>query len=77
MPKSKYDTLTTIRTNIPLIVAQKRLTLAEICRGAGITYETMRMFLNGSRDMTISKIDRVAIAMGYTSIVGLIRWSDG
>ena len=62
-----------IRRSIRGVAEGKRIPLAEVCRDAGIHYDTLRKFLNGTSDMTIDKIERIAWALGFT-VVGLIHW---
>ena len=62
-----------IRKSIRGVAAMKRIPLSEVCRDAGIHYDTLRKFLNGTSDMTITKVERLADALGFT-VIGLIRW---
>ena len=62
-----------LRTNIPKIAENQRHTLKSVAEGAGVTYRTLRYFLDGERDMTILVADKIATFLGYT-LVGLIQW---
>ena len=67
------DVSNRIRRSIRGVAKMKRIPLAEVCRDAGIHYDTLRKFLNGTADMTVTKVERVADALGFT-VVGLIQW---
>ena len=62
-----------IRTSIRGVAKMKRIPLAEVCRDAGIHYDTLRKYLNGSADMTVTKVERIADALDFT-FVGLVNW---
>ena len=62
-----------LRTSIRGVAESKRIPLVEVCQDAGIHYDTLRKFLNGTSDMTVSRVEAVAAALGFT-VVGLINW---
>lgn len=61
-----------IRNSIRAIAKSKRIPLVEVCRDAGIHYDTLRKYLNGTADMTVNKVEAIANALGCT-VVGLIN----
>ena len=70
MDKNVSDRL---RVNIETVMDSKRVQKTELADNAGIHYDTLRKFLNGSSDMTMMKIERIADALGMT-VVGLINY---
>ena len=62
-----------LRVSIRAVAEMKRIPLAQVCRDAGIAYDTLRKFLNGTCDMTIDKVERIADALDFT-FIGLVRW---
>ena len=62
-----------LRDNIQAVAKQKRIGKHELANNAGIHYDTLRKFLCGASDTTISKAEDIAHALGMT-LTGLINW---
>ena len=67
------ETSDKLRENIQAIIKKRRLPRKELAETAGIHPDTLRFFLSGKSDMTISLLARVAKALDMT-VTGLINW---
>ena len=67
------ETSDKLRDNIKAIVAKRRIPKKELAETAGIHPDTLRFFLSGKSDMTISLLARIAKALDMT-VTGLINW---
>ena len=63
----------TIRSNIPAIAKEQRHKLKDVAEAGGMTYRTLKYFLDGELDMKVGTAAKIADFFGYT-LIGLIQW---
>jgi len=64
-----------LRKNIPALTKSRRHTLKDVAEAAGVTYRTLRNFLDGDQDMKVITANRIADFFGMT-LVGLLQWRE-
>ena len=64
-----------LRTNITLLAKKERHTYIAIADSAGVTYRTLKYFLDGERDIAVGNAALIAGFFDMT-LVGLINWRE-
>ena len=67
------ETSDKLRVNIAAIIEKRRIPKKELAESAGIHPDTLRNFLSGESDMTITLLAGIAKALNMT-VTGLINW---
>jgi plasmid maintenance system antidote protein VapI len=65
----------TLRRNIPAIAKEQRHKLKDVAGAGGVTYRTLKYFIDGNQDMKVGTATKIADFFGYT-LTGLINWRE-